>query len=257
LVVPPRLAGERDRERRDAEQVALSRGRDRSRVDRIVAHVGPEVDARHDHVRHLVEQAGDGEMDAVGGRAVHEAEPVRRLAHGQGPVEGEGVRSAAEVALRCDYGDASQVCERGRESSEPGCEIPVVVAQQDSHLLNSLIYKDNFIHPRPAARRPGSGGFYSMLEAERAPRATKLLPGRQPMLDFAQASPESGPEKRTSRWFPAPWRASSDQRIPRGTPWRNRLSPLAGTARGNCPRRELPDRRPPRWRRRHSPLPCP
>src|SRR5215831_14996959 len=258
LVVPPRLAGERDRERRDPEQVALGRRRDRSRVDRIVAHVGPEIDARYDDVRHLIEQAGDRQMYAVGGRAVHKAEPVRRFAHGQGPVEGEGIRRAAEVALRCDYGNASQVCEGGCENGEPGCEIPVVVAQQDPHLLNSLIYKDNLFHPRPEARRPGSGGFYSMLKAERARRATEPVARASADVGFrTQAGPETGPEKRTARLFPAPWRASSDQRIPRGTPLRSRLSPLAGTARGNYPLRGLPARRLRRWHRRHSPLPCP
>ena len=45
-----RLAGERHRDRRDAEQVALHRGGDGARVDRVVAHVGAEVDAGDDDV---------------------------------------------------------------------------------------------------------------------------------------------------------------------------------------------------------------
>ena len=83
------LADQRDRERRDAQQKSLHRRRDGSGVDRVVTHVGSEVDSRHDHVRDEGQQSGHGEVHAVGRRAVDEVEAVRGLAHRQRAIESE------------------------------------------------------------------------------------------------------------------------------------------------------------------------
>src|SRR5205823_5239328 len=69
------LGGNRDA--RNAEQRALERGRNRPRVRHVITEVPPLVDARDDQVRLLLDDVRDGEVDAVGRRAV-DAERLRR-----------------------------------------------------------------------------------------------------------------------------------------------------------------------------------
>ena len=76
LVVRELLAHQRDRDRRDAEQVALGGRGDGARIERVVAHVGAAVDARNDHVGLEVEEARHRHVDAIGRRPVHVVEAV-------------------------------------------------------------------------------------------------------------------------------------------------------------------------------------
>ena len=89
----------------------------------------PEID----HVRLVVEQAGDREVDAVGRRAVDEEEAVGRAADHQRPVERQRVGGAAAIALGRDHRDLAVRRERPREVLESGREIAVVVGEQDAH----------------------------------------------------------------------------------------------------------------------------
>ena len=131
------LARERDRERRNTEQIALGCRRDSPRVDGVIAHVRAQIDAGDDHVGHLLEQSGHGEVNAVRRRAVYELEAVRGFAHRKRPIQGERVGGAAAVALGCDYGDARKAGERFCKDRDAGREVPVVVAEQNAHFYSN------------------------------------------------------------------------------------------------------------------------
>ena len=133
------------------EQIALGRGGDGARVDRVVAHVGAVIDARDHHVRQLVEQAGHREMHAVGRRAVDEQETVGRAAHGQRPIERQRVGRAAAVALGRDDGDLGVRSELSGEAFQTGREVAVVVAEQDAHRVGWRIRAGRFRHRHAAA----------------------------------------------------------------------------------------------------------
>jgi hypothetical protein len=112
---------------------------DRAGVDRVVAHVRAEVDPGHDDVGQRLEQTGDGEVHAVGRRAVDEQEAVGGTAHRERTVERERVGSAAAVALRRDHRHGAEVGERRGEDREPGGEVAVVVREQDPHEPAAII----------------------------------------------------------------------------------------------------------------------
>ena len=139
VVVPPRLARERDRQRRDAEQIAFGCCCDGARVDGVIAHVCAQIDAGDDHVGHLLEQSGHSEVNAVRRRAVYELEAVRGFAHRKRPIQGERVGGAAAVALRRDHGDARKVGERFCKDCDAGSEVPVVVAEQNAHFYSNTL----------------------------------------------------------------------------------------------------------------------
>ena len=63
---------ERDRDRGLAEKATFGRRGDRSRIQDVVAEVRAVVDARNHHVRLERKQARDGQVHAVGRRALHE-----------------------------------------------------------------------------------------------------------------------------------------------------------------------------------------
>src|SRR5258708_2288403 len=137
--MPARLAGRRNGERRNAEEIALDRGGHRARIDRVVAHVCAEVDARHDHVRREVEQSGHGDMHAIGGRAVHREVAVRRAPYDKRPVERERIGRAGGVALGRDHRHFAQAGERLGEQRDAGGEVAVVVRDEDSHANDSTV----------------------------------------------------------------------------------------------------------------------
>src|SRR5881396_2631734 len=70
-------------ERWYAQKITFGGASDRTRINRVVAHVGTMIDARDDHLRQVVEQARYGEMDAVGRRPVDEEEAVGSTPHGK------------------------------------------------------------------------------------------------------------------------------------------------------------------------------
>ena len=120
-----------------AEQVAFRGGRYGAGIDRIVAHIRAEVDARDDDIRGEVEQARDRDMNAIGGRAVHREVAVRRAPHRERPVERQRVRGARAIALRRDHRDLAELRERLGEQRDARREIAVVVRHEDFHAGDS------------------------------------------------------------------------------------------------------------------------
>ena len=159
LEMPAGLAGERKRDRRDAEQVALGGGGDGAGIDRVVAHVGAEVDAGDDEVGREVEQAGDGDVHAVGRRAVHREVAVRRAAHGERPVEGQRVGGAGAVALGRDHGHLPQLAQGLGQQCNARREVAVVVRHQDAHAGILLGGGQRLLEiQRSSCRRPPARG---------------------------------------------------------------------------------------------------
>jgi hypothetical protein len=72
-------------------------------------------------------------MHAIGRRAVHEEETVRRPAHRERAVERERVRRAAAVALGRDHHHLAEVGKRIGKMREARREVPVVVGEKDPH----------------------------------------------------------------------------------------------------------------------------
>src|SRR3546814_594102 len=62
---------QRNGHRGQVEEAAFHRRGHGAGIDDVVTEVGGVVDAGHDDVRLVLEHAGDGDVDAVGGRAVH------------------------------------------------------------------------------------------------------------------------------------------------------------------------------------------
>ena len=108
----------------------------------------------------VVEQAGDGEVHAVGRRAVDEQEAVGRAAHRQRPVERQRIRRAAAVALRRDHGDLGQRRQRRGEMLDARGEVAVVVGEEDAHRgsgrrrRKAVPAAGSIITAGPAAARP-------------------------------------------------------------------------------------------------------
>src|SRR5204863_5836364 len=133
LEVATHLVRERDGERWYAQKIPLGGTRNGTRINRVVAHVRTVIDARDDHLRQVIEQPRDREMDAVGGRAVYEQKAVRSTSHGERPVQRQRVRSAGAVALRRDDGDVGMRSKLSGEAFQTGREVAVVVTEQDAH----------------------------------------------------------------------------------------------------------------------------
>ena len=79
----PAMGRLRKGDRRDPEQKTFSGRRHGARVQRVVAHVGAIVDARHDQIGPLTEHAGERHVHAIGRRAVDEIKAIGRLLHRQ------------------------------------------------------------------------------------------------------------------------------------------------------------------------------
>jgi hypothetical protein len=126
--------GQRDRHRGQAQETALHRRGDGARIDDVVAEVGGVVDARHHDVGFGFEHAGDGDVHAVGRRAVYAEAAGLELHHAHRAVEGEGVAGAAAVAVRRDHDHlmAGIAQARGEDADARGVDA-VVVADKYAH----------------------------------------------------------------------------------------------------------------------------
>ena len=129
-----RLADQRHRDRRYAEQEAFGRCRDGTGIHRVVAHVGAVVDTGHHHVGQMVEHAGHREVHAVGRCAIDMIEAVRGAAQRQRTIQRQRVAGAAAVALGRDHRDFADGAERLGERRDSGSEVAVVVTDQNAHL---------------------------------------------------------------------------------------------------------------------------
>jgi hypothetical protein len=102
-------------------------------VPDVVAHVGAVVDAADHEVGTVAEQTGQGDVHAVGRRAVHVAEAVGRFVDVQRRVQRERIRLRAVVVFRRDDLDFAQVADRFVQRHDAGCLVAVVVGEQDLH----------------------------------------------------------------------------------------------------------------------------
>src|SRR5690606_35905326 len=122
------------RDRRQAEETPLHRRGDGARIDDVVAQVGGVVDAGDDDVRLHLEHAGDGDVDAVGGRAEHAPDLRLDLFHPQRHVQGQRVAGAGAVAVRGDDQDlVAGIAQALREDADAGGIDAVIVADQYAH----------------------------------------------------------------------------------------------------------------------------
>jgi hypothetical protein len=138
---------------------AFGRRRDGTGVDRVVAHVGAEVDAGDDHIRQFVEHPGDRQMHAVGRRAVDVIEAVGRALQGKGAIERQGVAGAAAIAFGRDDGDVGDLGKRARQPLDSRREVTVVVA--------GLKHRQGI--QQPARRRPRRRGCPNTRQAAKPP----------------------------------------------------------------------------------------
>ena len=113
----------------------------------------------------VIEHAGDGQMHAVGRRAIDEVEAVGRAAQAQRPVERQRIAGAAAVALGRDDGDVGDRRQRLGERLDARGEIAVVVAQQDAHddspdmrFKGDEENRSKYTECPDLARRPSQGG---------------------------------------------------------------------------------------------------
>src|SRR5690606_16356545 len=91
------------------------------------------IDARDDHVGQMIEHSRDGQMNAVGGRAVDEVKTVGRLPQRKWPVEGKRIARTAAVTLWRDHRDVTEVVQCIGQGSQAGCKVAVIVTEEDAH----------------------------------------------------------------------------------------------------------------------------
>ena len=80
-----------------------------------------------------VEEPGDREVHAVGGRAGHEVHARLGFEHAQRHVERQRVAGAAAVAVRRDDGDLAERRQRLAQAPDAFGTVAVVVADQNLH----------------------------------------------------------------------------------------------------------------------------
>jgi hypothetical protein len=107
----PAFLGLRERDRRHAEEIPLHGRSHGAGVERVVSHVGAVVDAREHEVGPLAHHPGQGQVHAVGRRAVDHVHGVPARAPGledvERPPESQGVAGAAGVLLGGEHRDVA------------------------------------------------------------------------------------------------------------------------------------------------------
>src|SRR5271167_125459 len=112
---------------RQAEKAAFDGGRDRARVQGIVAEIGAVIDAGHDDVVFKIEQSRDRQMYAIGRRAV-DVVGVRVIARGAHRyIESQRIARPAAVSVGRNYGDGPQGFDRPPECRQALGPIAVVI----------------------------------------------------------------------------------------------------------------------------------
>ncbi|MNC35013.1 hypothetical protein D3C75_834780 [compost metagenome] len=127
---------QRKRQRGTAKETAFQRGRDRARIEHVVAQVGTEVDPRHHHVRRLWQQPIEPQVHAVGRRAVEADEAIGQGLRMQWPVQRQRTAGAALVLIRGDHRALGIIRQRSVQRGDAGCGNTVVVRNQNTHGLS-------------------------------------------------------------------------------------------------------------------------
>src|SRR5690606_5939895 len=110
------------------------------------------------HVRLVVEKAADGEMHAVGGRAVDAVHALFLLDHVKRPVQRQRVARRAAVAIGRDDGDA-------RRAAQFRCKATYSLG------VEAVIVADEHVQAWSPGRSSENGGYYTgfPLPAQFAP----------------------------------------------------------------------------------------
>ena len=124
---------QRDRHGGLAEEAPFGRGRDRARIQHVVAEIGAVVDARDHHVGLERKQTRDRQVHAVGRRALHEVDIGFGLADAQRHFERERVARAAAIAVRRDHRQVAEALERVAQRDDAARAVTIVVGYEDSH----------------------------------------------------------------------------------------------------------------------------
>ena len=136
FVMPALVIGgdQRHRDRRQAEEPAFHRGGDGARIDHVVAEVRGVVDAGNDDVGLLLQHPGDGDVDAVGRRAVDAPGVFVVANHADRHVQGQRIAGAGAVAVGRDHQHlVAGLAQASGEDADAGGVDAIIVADQDTH----------------------------------------------------------------------------------------------------------------------------
>ena len=99
-------------------------------IEHVFAHVGAVVDAGDDHIGTGVEVAGQGEMDTVGGGAVHAPDVGAVFGDTERAFQGKRMTGPATIAVGGDNGEAIHFMVQGiGQAAQSRGKIAVVVGQ--------------------------------------------------------------------------------------------------------------------------------
>ena len=117
----------------DAEDIAFDGGGHRTRIHRIVAHVGAAVDAGHDQIGTVVEKPRQGQMHAIRGRSAHHEDIFGSVGYRKRFIERERIARAAVVMLGRYDGNAAESAHFVGKRIDAGRHVAVVIADENMH----------------------------------------------------------------------------------------------------------------------------
>ena len=129
----PAFVDLRHRDGRNAKQIPLHGRAHGARIQGVVTHVGPVVDARDHEIRAVAQQTRQGDVHTVSGRAIDVAKPVVGPVHIQRRVQGQGIGFGAVVVLWGHHFDIGHVLERVVQGHNALGPKAIVVGDQDFH----------------------------------------------------------------------------------------------------------------------------
>src|SRR5262249_20171382 len=110
------------------------------RVRHVIAQIPALVDARHDEIGKPFEHVRDGDVDAVGRRAVDRKNPFRDVFEAEWMAERQRVADRARLGDRRDDRHLADFTQRAREGFDAVRSIAVIVRDQDANhvtIINS------------------------------------------------------------------------------------------------------------------------
>ena len=111
----PRVCLQRHGHAGHAEQCPFERARHGPRIRHIVSQVVALVDARDDEIRQALEDLGDGDVDAVGRRAVHAVDSIADPLETQRASQRQRMADGARLLHRRDDGHVAETAESVRQ----------------------------------------------------------------------------------------------------------------------------------------------
>ncbi len=96
------------------------------------------IDARNHHVRFVLEQSGNREVDAVRWCAVDGINIRIRPLNTQRAIQRQRVACATSISVRRDHGGGAQIAQMARQTQKALGPVAVIVAYQDIQVLDSM-----------------------------------------------------------------------------------------------------------------------